>query len=381
MRVPFLDVGATYRSLRPQLDQAVHRVLDSGWYLLGKELEAFEREFARWSGVAHCVGVANGLDALHLALARHGRRPGRRGHRAQQHLHRHLARGQHRAAPTRCRWSPTRAPPTSTRTAIEAAITPRTRAILPVHLYGHDGRHGRHPRASPRATACGCWRTPRRPTARATAAAPVGAPRRRGGVELLPRQEPRRVRRRRRGDDRRRAWRSACASLRNYGSRVKYVNDVRGFNSRLDELQAAMLRVKLARAGRVERAPRRDCRALLILAQCAGLELPTTLEGCDHAWHLYVVRTPKRDALRTELQQLGVETLIHYPIPPHQQQAYADLPSVQRSFPISERIHREVLSLPMGPHLRDEEVEHVIESVLTATARLGLQASGTRGIP
>lgn len=360
MTVPFLDLKAPYLELKEELDAAYRRVMDSGWYVLGEEVACFEREFADYCGVRHCIGVGNGLEALHLILRAMEIGPGDEVIvPANTYIATWLAVSYAGATPVPVEpdartWNlaPGR---------IEEKITDRTRAILPVHLYGQAAEMGLIAELAGRyglkviedaAQAHGATCQGRRAGSLGDAAGfsfypgkNLGAMGDAGAVTT---------------DDDELADRLRV--LRNYGSRKKYFNEEKGFNSRLDELQAAFLRVKLRRLDEWNR--RREVVAKKFSAELAGLGLglPTVAEGCSSAWHLYVVRSARRDALQAALAERGIGTLIHYPTPPHRQQAYAELGYGARSFPLSERLADEVLSLPMGPHLLQEQQNHVIES-------------------
>lgn len=353
-RIPFLDLGRSYQELKAELDAAYQRVMDSGWYIQGEELEAFEEEFAGYCEAGHCIGVGNGLDALHLILKGYGIGP---GDEVIVPSHTFVATWlavTHAGA----RPVPVEVPDDDSYTiapaAIEAAITPRTRAIMPVHLYGRPAdmapimelaaRHGLKV-IEDAAQAHGARYHGRRTGALGDAAAFSFYPGKNlgafgdGGAITT-------------NDD---ELAAKLRALRNYGSSAKYVHDVAGLNSRLDPLQAAMMRVKLRHldqwnARRVAAAGR--YRELL---SAAPLRLPAVSAGFDSVYHLFVVRSPKRDLLQARLKQEGVETLIHYPIAPHKQLCYQ--PLKQLSLPVAELLAGEVLSLPMGPHLAQEDLE------------------------
>ena len=364
--VPFLDLAASTREVRAELDAAVARVLGRGWFVLGPEVEAFEAEFAAYVGVRHCVGVGCGLDALTLSLLALGVGPGDEVIvPSNTYIATWLAVTHAGARPVPV--EPDARTYVMDPARLEAAISPRTRAILPVHLYGHPApmaaiseiaaRHGL-PVLEDAAQAHGAALDGRRAGALGTAAAwsfypskNLGALGDAGAVTT--------------NDD---GLAERLRALRNYGSRVRYVNEVAGFNSRLDEVQAAVLRVKLSRLGAWNAR-----RAATARAYCDGLAgadviLPQVTRGADHAWHLFVVRHAERDRLAARLLDRGVQTLVHYPIPPHRQQAYASLGLAEGSLPIAEAIHREVLSLPIGPELRPDQVDQVCEAVRDAAA-------------
>jgi dTDP-4-amino-4,6-dideoxygalactose transaminase len=358
MKIPFLDLGASYRELKPEIDAAVHRVLDSGWYILGPEVEAFEVEWAEYCGAAHAVGLANGLDALILALRALDTGPGDEVIvPSNTYIATWLAVSAVGATPVPVEPDP--ATHNIDPDRIEAAITPATKVILPVHLYGqpadldpilalakkHDLRvvedaaqaHGARYKGR-RIGAHGdivCWSF--YPGKNLGALGDGGAI----TTNCADRADKMRV-------------------LRNYGSRVKYVNDVQGVNSRLDPMQAAVLRVKLqhldAWTERRRTIAERYTKGLI----GSGLTLPHVPDWADPAWHLYVVRTAERDTLQARLTAAGVGTLIHYPIPPHMQTAYAGMGIAPEALPLARKLAGEVISLPMGPHLAEPSIKAVI---------------------
>lgn len=360
-KIPFLNMQAPYRELREELDQAYHRVMESGWYILGQEVESFEQEFATYCGVKHCIGVGNGLEALHLILRAWGIGPGDEVIvPANTYIATWLAVSYAGALPVPV--EPDERTYNIDPEQIEAAITPKTKAILVVHLYGQPAEmdaintiarnygikviedaaqaHGARYRdrlAGNLGDAAGWSFYPGKN---------LGALGDAGAVTT---------------DDDHLA--DQIRMLRNYGSNVKYHNLAKGYNSRLDELQAAFLRVKLKylEEWNARRAHLADlyCEAL----QDTGLTLPFVPAHMQAAWHLFVVRSRQRADLQKYLQANGIGTLIHYPVPPHLQPAYQELGLPPGSFPISERIHEEVLSLPMGPHLSTMELERVVDAV------------------
>jgi dTDP-4-amino-4,6-dideoxygalactose transaminase len=353
-RIPFLDLGRTYEELKPELDAAYRRVMESGWYIHGEELEAFEEEFASYCGAKHCVGVANGLEALHLILK--GYDIGT-GDEVVVPSHTFVATW---LAVTHAGAKPVPVEVSDDDTytidpaAIEAAISHRTKAIMPVHLYGRPADMAPIKEVAARyglkviedaAQAHGARYHGQRTGALGDAAAfsfypgkNLGAYGDGGAVTT--------------NDD---ALATKLRALRNYGSSAKYVHDLVGLNSRLDPLQAAMMRVKLRYLDLWN--ARRDAVAARYheLLSDAPLRLPKVSAGFDSAHHLFVVRSPMRDALQARLKQEGVETLIHYPIAPHKQLCYHPLRNLH--LPVAETLAREVLSLPMGPHLALEDVE------------------------
>ncbi|GAB2508980.1 DegT/DnrJ/EryC1/StrS family aminotransferase [Lysobacter humi (ex Lee et al. 2017)] len=371
-RVPFLDLAAARNELAAELDAAALRVLASGHYILGPETEAFEAEFAAYCGVKHAIGVGNGLDALVLILRALGIGAGDEVIvPANTFIATWLAvsLAGARPVPVEPRADTANIDPGR----VEAAITPRTRAIMPVHLYGQCAdmaalaaiaqRHGLHV-IEDAAQAQGATWAGRRAGGLGVAAGfsfypgkNLGAFGDAGAVTT---------------DDASLA--GAVRRLRNYGSSRKYVHEVAGVNSRLDEMQSALLRVKLARLD--EWNARRRARAAFYDAALAslGLVLPTVADGAEPVWHLYVVQVRDRDGLQAYLRERGVDTLVHYPIPAYRQGAYADAGYDVDAFPISDRLHEQVLSLPMGPHLTDEQAQAVVDA-LRAAADAGLIAA------
>ncbi len=301
--IPFLDIKATYRELKPQIDAAVARVLESGWYILGAEVEAFESEFAVWTGAAHCVGVANGLDALALALRAVGVGPGDEVVvPSNTYIATWLAVTQVGAVPVPVEPDP--ATHCLNPSRVEAAITRRTRALLPVHLYGHPadmsaivefGRRHNLRIVEDAAQAHGAALNGRRIGGHGDAVAWSFYPGKNlgaygdGGAVTTNNLDVAR----------------SLKTLRNYGSDIKYVNTVRGVNSRLDPIQAAILRVKLPVLAAWN--ARRTAIANLYRARLASLPLglPCTARGATHAWHLFVVTHTRRDELQRSLRKGG----------------------------------------------------------------------------
>lgn len=361
IEVPFLDVGAAVAEMRAELDQACRRVLDSGWFILGREVQAFEAEFAAYVGTKFCIGVGNGLEALHLILRAAGIGP---GDEVIVPANTYIATW---LAVTYCGARPVPVEPVE-RTynldpeRIEAALTPRTKAILPVHLYGQPAEMAAINRLAEErgllvvedaAQAHGARYRGRRAGSLGRAAGwsfypskNLGALGDAGAVTTDDEALAERVR-----------------ALRNYGSHVKYHNLYQGFNSRLDELQAAILRARLPRLDEWNARRARLARLYLNWLADTPLVLPLVPEGIEPVWHVFVVRAPDRDALQAHLRENGIETLIHYPNPPHLQPAYQDLGLSAGSLPITERIHREVLSLPIGPHLSEAQVLRVCNAI------------------
>lgn len=364
MSVPFLDLKAAYLELQPEIDASVKRLLESGWYILGEEVDAFEQEYAAYCEAKHCVGLANGLDALHLSLLTLGVGAGDEVIvPSNSYIATWLAVSQCGATPIPV--EPDAATYNIDPTHIEAAITPRTKVILPVHLYGQPAdmdpilaiarKHGLKV-LEDGAQAHGARYKGKRLGAHGDVVAwsfypgkNLGAYGDGGAITTDNAEIAERIR-----------------VLRNYGSRVKYVNDVRGFNSRLDPIQAAALRVKLKVLDTWNTRRAAIANHYQTGLENVGLTLPFVPEWAEPAWHLYVVQHPQRDALQKTLGEAGVGTLIHYPIPPHLQQAYAAAGFIQGHYPIAEQIANQCLSLPMGPHLDEAGASSVIAALKAA---------------
>ena len=361
MTVPFLDVGAAYRELKPEIDAAVLRVLDSGWYILGPEVEAFEAEWAEWCGADHCVGLANGLDALTLALRALDVGPGDEVIvPSNTYIATWLAISAVGARPVPVEPDP--ATHNIDPARIGAAITPRSKVLLPVHLYGQPAdldpiltlarAHGLAV-VEDAAQAHGATYKGQRIGAHGDVVCwsfypgkNLGALGDGGAVTSNRADLADRIR-----------------VLRNYGSREKYVNEVKGANSRLDPVQAAVLRVKLPHLAAWTDRRRAIAAAYGERLADSGLILPHVPNWAEPAWHLYVVRSGDRDGVQQRLATEGVSTLIHYPIPPHMQAAYAELQLAPDALPLARQLASEVLSLPMGPQLQPDAIGAVVRGV------------------
>ncbi|MEI8396594.1 MAG: DegT/DnrJ/EryC1/StrS family aminotransferase [Rhodospirillaceae bacterium] len=362
MTVPFLDIKAAYLERQADIDAAVQRVLASGSYVLGEEVARFEEDFAAYCGTRYAVGVANGLDALHLSLRAMGIGPGDEVIvPSNTYIATWLAVTQ--AGATIVPVEPDERTHAIDPARIDAAVTPRTRAILAVHLYGQPAemdaiiaiaaRHGLCV-LEDAAQAHGALYRGRRIGRHGDAIAwsfypskNLGAVGDAGAVTTNDTDLADRLR-----------------ALRNYGSSVRYVNDVAGYNSRLDPLQAAVLRVKLTSLD-AWNARRRETAARYrqALGGIADLCLPDHPDHVTPAWHLFVIRHPRRDELARRLADRGIATLIHYPIPPHMQKAYAGEGWSPAAFPIARRLADEVLSLPIGPHMTEADINTVTWAV------------------
>lgn len=357
MNVPFIDLKAPHLEMRAALQSAFDRVLDSGWFLLGKEVEAFEREFAHYCGVNKCIGVGNGLDALHLILRAYGIGKGDEVIvPSNTYIATWLAADQAGAIPVPVEPDPATYNIDPQR--IESAITAKTKAIIAVHLYGQTAdmdainqiaRRHKLKVIEDAAQAHGALYKGRRAGSLGDAAAfsfypgkNLGALGDGGCVTTQDESLAREVR-----------------ILANYGSEFKYKHEVKGFNSRLDELQAAFLREKLKLLD--EWNERRVSVADRYLRALAGTSfvLPSVPDWSRPVWHQFVVQIDERDRMQATIAAAGISTLIHYPIPPHLQQAYAESGGKPGDFPIAEKMAKRVLSLPVGPHISVEEVDFV----------------------
>ena len=360
MTVAFLDLRAVHASIRDELHAAAARVIDSGWYVLGPELEAFEDDFAGLCGVPHAIGVGSGLDAIELSLRALGIGP---GDEVIVPSHTFIATWLG-VTKTGATLVPVDVLPSTANldpARIEEAITERTRAVMPVHLYGQPADM-----EAISAVARGHGLAVVEDAAQAHGALldgrATGSLGDVGAFSFYPGKNLGAL-----GDggvivthDPAVAYR--CRALRNYGSPRKYVHDAAGTNSRLDELQAALLRVKLQRLA--EWNAHRRAVAGSYLSELDGvLMLPVVHAGAEPVWHLFVVRHPERDAFQARLRERGIETLIHYPTAAHRTGAYADLPVDPSQVVVAERLAAEVLSLPMGPHLDDAAVAEVVAAV------------------
>jgi dTDP-4-amino-4,6-dideoxygalactose transaminase len=365
--VPFLELKPAYDELRAEFDEAYRRVMDSGWYLFGGELEAFEIEFAAYCEAKFCIGVGNGLDALHLVLRGYGIGP---GDEVIVPAHTFIATW---LAVSYAGATPVPVEPSTTTYnldpgRLEKAITKKTKAIIPVHLYGQPAdmdpilqiaRERDLKVIEDNAQAQGARYKGRRTGSLGDAAATsfypgknLGAFSDAGAITTNDQVLAEQIR-----------------MLRNYGSKVKYAHEVKGYNSRLDELQAAFLRVKLRHLDEWnERRRALAARYQSELARTRALTLPDVPDWAEPVWHLYVVRYARRDILQKHLAESGIGTLIHYPVPPHLSGAYTNGHWAEGTLPISEEIARTCLSLPMGPHLGREQAGTVIQVVMRAAA-------------
>jgi dTDP-4-amino-4,6-dideoxygalactose transaminase len=367
--IPFVDLKAQYRSIKPAIDAAIARVLESAQFVLGEEVAAFEKEFAAFCGAAHGIAVNSGTSALHLALLSAGVGPGDE-----------VITVPFTFVATAAAIEYTGARPvfvdvddrslTMDPDAIAAAVTSRTKAIVPVHLYGqpadmdpiravgaehgltviedaaqaHGARYRGRSAGSLGHLACFSFYPSKN----------LGAYGEAGLVTTDDAESADRLR-----------------ALRDWGQQAKYVHTVRGFNARMEGFQGAILRVKLRHLTAWTDARRRLARRYDAALAETGLTRPREMDYATHVYHLYTVRLREREALRAALNAAGIHTGLHYPIPVHLQPAYADLGYRPGAFPISERAAAEVLSLPMFPEMTDEQVDAVAAAVRRATVLAG----------
>lgn len=365
MTIPVLDVGATYKEIRGEIDEAISEVLKSGWYIGGSPVERFEKEFSNFCGADHCVGVGNGLEALSLSLQVLGVGPGDEVIvPANTYIATWLAVSAVGATPVPVE-------PDATTYCIDPdlipfAITSRTRCIMPVHLYGHPcsmdeimtiAREHELFVVEDAAQAHGAALNGRRIGTHGNAVAwsfyptkNLGAFGDGGAVTTDDAELAHRIR-----------------LLRNYGSETKNVHEVKGVNSRLDPVQASILSAKLLHLE--DWQERRQRIADLYAEAFAGHNsalAPRAADGATHAWHLYVMQFQRRDTVITALAESGIETAIHYPTPPFLQDAYSEYRERAGVWPVSKKLADRVLSIPMGPHLNLDDAHRVIDAVLRA---------------
>lgn len=349
MNLPFLDIAASNSECQQELDTAYQKVIAGGWFVLGEEVSAFEKEFAEYCSVNYCVGVGNGLDAIALILkAMNIGVDDEVIVPANTFIATWLAVVQCGAKPIAI--EPDKRTFNIDSTKIEQAITSKTKAIIAVHLYGQPSNMLAINKIAQQyglkviedaAQAHGARYYDKRVGSLADAAAFSFYPGKNlgalgdGGAVVTNNQE----------------LAEAVRCLSNYGSKEKYHHELLGVNSRLDELQAAFLRVKLKRLDKWNQQ-RRDVAKFYYeqLSDIENLWLPDILEGCEPVWHLFVVKSIQRDMIQKRLMTHGISTQIHYPIPPHLSGAFSKH-MAQTSFPITETVANEVLSLPLFPRV------------------------------
>lgn len=359
MKVPFLDLKHSHDAIDSDLNDAFKRVLSSNSFIMGGELESFESEFAEYCGVSHCVGVGNGLEALHLTLLSYDI-----GHGSEvivpsnTFIATWLAVSQTGATPVPV--EPIEGTHNIDPLQIEAVITKRTRAIIPVHLYGQPADMDPINQIASKyglvviedaAQSQGARYKGKRAGSLGHAAATSFYPGKNlgclgdGGAVLT--------------NDSSIAHR--LRQLRNYGSSIKYHHEVMGFNSRLDELQAAVLRVKLKHLDDWNEMRRKVANEYSERLAELDLKLPLVPDFADPVWHLYVVRTRCREQMQAHLLNKGVGTIVHYPIPPHMQGCYKG--QKWRDLRVSEKLAEEVLSLPIYPGMSEQAVDCVVDAI------------------
>jgi dTDP-4-amino-4,6-dideoxygalactose transaminase len=361
MSVPFLDLRAPHDELRAELREAFERVLDSGWYILGNEVKQFEHEFAEACEAGHCIGVGNGLEALHLILRAYGIGDGDEVIvPSNTYIATWLAVSYAGAIPVPV--EPDGRTYNIDAALVEDAVTPRTKAIIAVHLYGQpadmDAINAIAKRHNLKVIEDAAQAHGARYKGRL-----VGALGDAAGFSFYPGKNLGAI-----GDGGAVTTNDPDLAdklrvLSNYGSRIKYHNEMQGFNSRLDELQAAFLREKLKRLDSWNGRRKTIAARYLSGLSCANLVLPYIPEWADPVWHLFVVQHPQRALLQKQLGDAGIGSMIHYPIPPHLQQAYETSGFVRGQFPLAEQIANRCLSLPIGPHLDDAGVRAVMDAL------------------
>lgn len=360
MKVPFLDLQAAAADIAPAIEAALLQAVRSGQFVMGPELERFESEFAAYSNAKHCLGVANGLDALRLGLEAMDVGAGDEVIvPANTYIATWLAVSQCGATPVPV--EPIEATHNIDPEAVAEAITAKTKVILAVHLYGQPAdldalravadQHGLQI-LEDAAQAHGARYKGDRIGAKGTATFSFYPSKNLGafgdGGALVTNDPEIAIK---------------VGLLRNYGSEIKYIHEMKGLNSRLDPVQAAVLSVKLQILDDWNTRRRTIAQRYSTAFSKAGLLPPFVPEWADPVWHLYVLRHPHRDSFQKRLQDAGITTVIHYPIPPHLQNAYAELGYKLDSFPLSEALAQEIISLPMCPAQTDEQTEYVIETV------------------
>ncbi|MCD9150045.1 DegT/DnrJ/EryC1/StrS family aminotransferase [Pseudophaeobacter flagellatus] len=361
MKVPFLDLQAAASDIAPEIEAALVQAARSGQYIMGPILEQFEAEFACYTGAAHCLGVANGLDALRLGLQAMGIGAGDEVIvPANTFIATWLAVSQCGAVPVPV--EPIEATHNIDPDAVADAITPKTKAILAVHLYGQPAdldalqavadRHNL-PLLQDAAQAHGARYKSKPLGTMGTATFSFYPSKNLGAL----------------GDGGALVTNDASVAhhlklLRNYGSEEKYVHELKGQNSRLDPLQAAVLSHKLRVLDDWNAKRQAIARRYSDAFAKAGATIPFVPDWADPVWHLYVLRHADRDQFQNRLTAAGVATAIHYPIPPHLQKAYSDMGYEPGRFPLSETLAKEVISLPMCPAQTDEQTDYVIDTVL-----------------
>lgn len=360
-KIPFVDLGSQYRSIADEVRAAIEPVMATTRFILGLEVKQFEQEFAAYCGAQHGVGVASGTDALYLALCALGVGPGDEViTQTNTFIATPLSISYTGARPVLVDCDPKTYQIDVKQ--VEAAITPRTKAVIPVHLYGQPAdmdailavakRHNLRV-IEDACQAHGAEYRGKRVGAFGDAAAFSFYPGKNLGAygdagAITTNSE---------------ALATKLRAMREYGQAAKYHHDFRGFNSRLDTLQAAILRVKLKYLSDWTAARQRAAAAYAVALKRVGVEPPAQVSYGTHVWHLYIIQVGNRAKVQEQLAAAGVATGIHYPIPVHLQKAYADLGYKRGSFPVAEAAADRILSLPMFPELTQEQVDYVAENL------------------
>ena len=366
VKVPYLDLKAQYRSIKPEIDAAITRVLESAQFVLGPEVAGFERDFAAYCGASECIALNSGTSALHLALLAAGIGPGDEVITVPFTFVASIAAVLYAGAkPVLVDIDPRSF--TMDPAAIEAAITPRTKAILPIHLYGqsadmdpimevarrhslvviedaaqaHGAKYKARPVGSIGDMACFSFYPGKN----------LGAYGEGGAVTTSNPEYARTIR-----------------MLRDWGQDRKYHHLLRGYNYRMEGFQGAILRVKLRHLEKWTETRRSIVRHYNEqLAEC-GIETPSEMPWARHVFHVYTIRTEDRDGLQSALTAEGIQTGVHYPVPAHLQPAYSDLGYQRGAFPESEKAAEEVLSLPLYPEMTDDQIQKVSQAVIMSLA-------------
>ena len=362
--IPFLDLKAPHQELRADLERAFHEVLDSGWFTQGSQLEAFEAEYADYCSVENCVGVGNGLDALNLILRAYDIGDGDEVIvPSNTYIATWLAVTHAGATPVPV--EPDELTYNIDPKKIEASITKKTKAIMPVHLYGQPAdmdeinaiasKYGIKVIEDAAQSQGALYKG--RPTGCLGDAAGhsfypgknLGALGDGGAITTNDKDLAEKLR-----------------MLRSYGSRIKYSHEMQGFNSRLDDIQAAFLRVKLRKLDEWNSRRKKIAGLYLEGLRHVDIKLPFVPDWSDPVWHLFVIKTTKRDYLQQYLAKKEIGVLIHYPVPPHLQPAYMNSFAGKGAYPISEKLHAQVLSLPIGPHLNVDDAQEINKEISIA---------------
>lgn len=361
--IKFLDLQKINAQYEIELKEAANRVIDSGWYLMGKELESFEANYAGFCGVKHALGVANGLDALRLIFKAYIEMGVmKKGDEvivpANTYVASVLAITDNDLIPVFV--EPNEQTYNLDSSLIEQVITPKTKAVLTVHLYGQNSidqqmldicsKHNLKLVEDGAQSHGATWN--------GKVSGGIGDA---AGHSFYPGKNLGAL-----GDagavtTNDAALANVISALRNYGSHEKYKNKYQGLNSRLDEIQAAFLNVKLKYIQKDIDGRRRVVNYYLENIKNPNITLPNVLEQDGHVWHLFVVRVKKREKLQKYLLKEGIQTLIHYPIPPHKQEAYKEFKKL--SFPVTEKIHDEIMSLPLSAVMNQKEIEKVVKAL------------------